>query len=103
MVCIITKVKNSKTLIFYFHLRFSMAQISLKLINTNNYGKETEENLTTLYLEQKNVNLVITSLVREVPDNSSVGIGKGKGGGLFIFVFFMLSVYNFLLCLLKLK
>ena len=30
-----------------------MAQISLKLINTSNYGKETEENLTTLYLEQK--------------------------------------------------
>ena len=39
-----------------------MAQISLKLINTNNYGKETEENLA-LYLEQKNVNLVIKSLV----------------------------------------
>ena len=30
--------------------------------------------------EQKNVNLVIKSLVREMSDNSSVGIGKGKGG-----------------------
>ena len=50
--------------------------MSLKLINTSNYGKKTK----ALYLKQKNVNLVIKSLVGEVSDNRSVGMRKGNGG-----------------------
>ena len=52
--------------------------MSLKLININNYGKETEENL--IFGTKKNVNLVIKPLVGEVYNNRSVGMGKGKGG-----------------------
>ena len=52
------------------------------------------------YLEQKNLNLVIKPLVREVSYNRSVGLGKGKRGwGLFILGFFILSVHNFLFLL----
>ena len=47
MVRIITKEKKYKKVFFivYLHLRFSIAKISLKLINTNNHVKETEKNL----------------------------------------------------------
>ena len=59
--------------------------------NTNNYGKETEENLKPLY-----VNLVIKFLVGEISDNPSVVMGKGKGGcGLFILGFFILIIFYF--------
>ena len=56
------------------------------MIDTNNHAQETEENLRkVLHLEQKNVNLVIKYLVREVSDNRSVEMGKekddGRGGG----------------------
>ena len=54
--------------------------MSLKLINTNNYGKETVGNLKSYIWNKKNVNLVIKFLAGEVSNNRSVGMGKGKGG-----------------------
>ena len=42
MVRIIAKEKNNKQL--FLSCLFSLTQISLKLKNTNNYAKETEEN-----------------------------------------------------------
>ena len=82
MVRIIAKEINTKKvfLIVYFHLKFSIAQISLKLTNTNNHSKETEENLNLYYLEQKNASLVTKSLVEEMSDNRCVGMGEGEGG-----------------------
>ena len=44
MVRVTIKEKNNKKfLIVYSHLRFSITKLSLKLINTNSYGKETEK------------------------------------------------------------
>ena len=57
------------------------------MINTNNHGKETDENLKPYYLEQKNLNLVIKPSVGEVSDNLSVETGKGKGGIVTCWVF----------------
>ena len=41
---------------------------------------DKSEKPKALYLEQKNVNLVINSLVGEVSHNRSVGMEKGKRG-----------------------
>ena len=47
----------------------------MKIIQADKSGKPK-----ALYLEQKNVNLVINSLVGEVSHNRCVGMEKGKRG-----------------------
>ena len=80
MVRIIAKEGSSIKvfLIVYFHLRFSIALISLKLINTNNHGNETGENPKPYIWSKKAVNLVRKSLKREVSDNRSMRCERGR-------------------------
>ena len=56
MLSITAKEKNYRKVFSfdYFHLRFSIAYISLKLINTNNHAKETGENLKPYIWNKKN-------------------------------------------------
>ena len=87
MVRIIAKERSSKKvfLIAYFHLRFSIALISLKLINTNNHGNETGKNPKPYIWSKKAVNLVRKSLKREVSDNRSMGWERGREAESFSF------------------